>query len=214
MGVSPTVEQLVDALLRMDAAAAQSAVEQALAEGIEARDIVSQGLGPAMETIGAKFEQGEFFLPELLLGARATQGILKTLQPHLGQGESMSSGRVLIGTVEGDVHDIGKNIVVAVLEGEGFEVHDLGEDVPIPMFLDKAREFDPDVIGISALISIAASKISETIEELRGAGVCAPIIVGGAALSAESAVTLGADAYGKDAWEGARRVRELGAWRS
>jgi 5-methyltetrahydrofolate--homocysteine methyltransferase len=112
----------------------------------------------------------------------------------------------VLGTVQGDIHSIGKNVVAAVLEGDGYEVHDLGDDVPPEKFIAKAREVDADIVGLSALISVAVSKMAETIALSRESGLRAKIIVGGAALTQESADAVGADAYGNDAWVGLRRI--------
>jgi 5-methyltetrahydrofolate--homocysteine methyltransferase len=162
-----------------------------------------------MERVGQGYEEGELFVPELMLSARATLAALEILRPHLaGQGVG-APGKVVLGTAQGDIHDIGKNIVGIVLEGDGFEVHDLGGDVPPQVFLDKAREVGADVVGISALISLAVSKMAETVAVLRQSDLPAKVIVGGAALTPRTAESIGADAYGRDAWEALRCVRRI-----
>ena len=153
-----------------------------------------------MERVGEGFEQGEFFVPELLLSARAMRAALEVLRPHLGAGGRSSAGTVVLGTVQGDVHKIGKSIVGVVLEGDGFRVHDLGEDVPPRLFVDKAQEVDADVVGLSALISLAVSKMAETVSLLKQSGFAGSVIVGGAAVTPATADTIGADAFAPDAW--------------
>lgn len=202
-------ERIQQALLQLDRDAVTAATRDALEAGAAPEEIVSKGLAPGMEQVGERFEAGDFFLPELLVSARAVQGALEILRPLLlAQGHG-AAGSVVLGAVQGDIHHIGKSIVAAVLEGDGFEVHDLGEDVPPEEFVAKAREIDADVIGLSALISLAVSKMAETIALCRQSGLRAKIIVGGAAVTQESADAVGADAYGKDAWVALRRIRAL-----
>ncbi len=203
------LERLPQLVLKLDQVGVVETTREALDAGISPQDIIAKGLAPGMELIGQGYEEGELFVPELMLSARATLAALDVLRPHLaGRGEG-PPGKVVLGTVQGDIHDIGKNIVSIVLEGDGFEVHDLGGDVPPQEFLDKAQEVGADVVGLSALISLAVSKMAETIALLRQSGIPAKIIVGGAALTPNTAETIGADAYGSDAWAALRQVRQL-----
>jgi methanogenic corrinoid protein MtbC1 len=202
-------ERLRERVLGLDTEGVQRITREALDAGVSAQEIVSEGLAPGMDRVGEGYEQGEFFVPELLLSARAMQAALEILRPHLGAGDGSSPGTVVLGTVQGDVHEIGKNIVGIVLEGDGFEVHDLGEDVPPREFLEKAKAVDADVIGMSALISLAVSKMAETVALLKESDFGGSVIVGGAAVTRETAETIGADAFAADAWEGLRRVRGL-----
>ena len=200
------LQQLV---LKLDQAGVEETTREALAAGLLPQDIISKGLAAGMELVGQGYEEGELFVPELMLSARATLAALEILRPHLaGQGLG-PPGKVVLGTAQGDIHDIGKNIVGIVLQGDGFEVHDLGGDVPPQEFVNKAREVGADVVGISALISLAVSKMAETIAILRQSGIPAKVIVGGAALTPNTAETIGADAYGRDAWEALRCVRRM-----
>jgi len=202
-------DRLQQLVLKLDQGGVEETVREALAAGLSPQDIISKGLAPGMELVGRGYEEGELFVPELMLSARATLAALDLLRPHLaGQGLG-PPGKIVLGTVQGDIHHIGKNIVSVVLEGDGFEVHDLGEDVPPQEFVDKAREVGADVVGISALISLAVSKMAETIAILKQSGIPAKVIVGGAAVTRETAENIGADAYGNDAWEALRRVRRL-----
>ena len=203
------LDHLKQLVLKLDQAGVEEATREALAAGVSPQDIISKGLAAGMELIGQGYEEGELFVPELMLSARATLAALELLRPHLaGQGLG-PPGKVVLGTVQGDIHDIGKNIVGIVLEGDGFEVHDLGGDVPPQGFVNKAREVGADVVGLSALISLAVSKMAETIAILRQSGIPAKIIVGGAAVTPANAETIGADAYGRDAWAALRHVRQL-----
>jgi 5-methyltetrahydrofolate--homocysteine methyltransferase len=229
-------EKLATLLAELKEDEALSEVRKALDEGTDPLSLVEE-LREGMSIVGKRFEdkeyflselimsaeifkesialiephleEGELFVPELMLSARATLAALEILRPHLaGQGVG-APGKVVLGTAQGDIHDIGKNIVGIVLEGDGFEVHDLGGDVPPQDFLDKAREVGADVVGISALISLAVSKMAETVAVLRQSDLTAKVIVGGAALTPNTAESIGADAYGRDAWEALRCVRRI-----
>jgi methanogenic corrinoid protein MtbC1 len=203
------LDRLQQLVVSLDQAGVEETTREAIAAGLSPQDIVSKGLAAGMELIGKGYEEGELFVPELMLSARATLAALDILRPHLaGQGLG-PPGKVVLGTVQGDIHDIGKNIVGIVLEGDGFEVHDLGGDVPPQEFVSKAEEVDADVVGLSALISLAVSKMAETVDIVRRSGLQAKVIVGGAAVTPDTAEAIGADAYGRDAWEALRRVRRL-----
>jgi len=209
MAAEGLLDRLRQLVLELDQAGVEATTREALAAGLSPQDIISKGLAAGMELVGQGYEEGELFVPELMLSARATLAALDILRPHLA-GEGLGpSGKVVLGTVQGDIHDIGKNIVGIVLESDGFEVHDLGGDVAPQEFVDKAREVGADVVGLSALISLAVSKMAETVAVLRQSGIPAKVIVGGAALTPKTAETIGADAYGRDAWEALRRVRRL-----
>lgn len=185
------------------------AIDAALDSGTTPADIISKGMSPGLEAVGEKFEVGEFFLPELMLSGNIMKNVLKKIRPHMVSGDDKPSQRILIGTVEGDVHYIGKNVLTAVLEGDGYEVVDLGEDVPPQTFLEKAKELDPDVVAMSALISMSVSKMAETIAAVKDNRLRAAAVVGGAALTEDNARTIGADGYGFDAWQGLRVIRKL-----
>ena len=203
------LDRLQQLVLKLDQVGVEETTREALAAGLSPQDIIAKGLAAGMELVGQGYEEGELFVPELMLSARATLAALEILRPHLaGQGLG-PPGKVVLGTAQGDIHDIGKNIVGIVLQGDGFEVHDLGGDVPPQEFVDKAQEVGADVVGISALISLAVSKMAETVAMLRQSGIPAKVIVGGAALTPNTAETIGADAYGRDAWEALRCVRRM-----
>ena len=199
---------IADHLVALNEAALLESVEQAVTDGIAAADIISGGLSAGLEVIGDNFEKGLFFLPELMMSGDIMKKALDLLKPHMVAGDKDKAGKVLLGTIQGDIHYIGKNIFSAVLEGDGYEVHDLGVDVPPALFLEKAKEIAPDIIGMSALISVAVSKISEAINMLRDNDITTKVLVGGAALTEKNAETVGADAYAFDAWQGLRFVRQ------
>jgi 5-methyltetrahydrofolate--homocysteine methyltransferase len=203
------LDRLQQLVLKLDQAGVEETTREALAAGLSPQDIISKGLAAGMELVGRGYEEGELFVPELMLSARATLAALDLLRPHMAGEGTGPPGKVVLGTVQGDIHDIGKNIVGIVLEGDGFEVHDLGGDVPPQAFVDKAREVGADVVALSALISLAVSKMAETVAILRESGIPAKVIVGGAAVTPDTAEAIGADDYGRNAWEALRRVRRL-----
>jgi len=202
-------ELMKEQILSFDEEELLNTIDDAINLGISPADIISKGLSPGLEIVGEKFVAGEFFLPELILSGNIMKLVLDKIRPHMPSLTEGPSRKVLIGTVEGDIHCIGKNIVTAVLEGDGYEVYDLGEDVPPVTFLNKTRELDPDIIAMSALISVSVSKMAETIAVLKENSIRAPIVVGGAALTEKNAKTIGADGFGCDAWQGLRIVRKL-----
>ncbi len=204
--LSNTMKEYV---LSFNEAALLETIESALNQGVAPADIISDGLSPGLEIIGRKFEDGEYFLPELMLSGNIMKNALDKIRPHMVTGQSKAAGIVLLGTAEGDIHYIGKNIFGAVLEGDGYDVHDLGVDVSPQAFVEKAKALNPNVIAISALISVAVSKIAETIALLKEHRIQTSVIVGGAALTGDNAKSIGADGYGADAWQGLRITREL-----
>jgi 5-methyltetrahydrofolate--homocysteine methyltransferase len=209
MAAGELLDRLQQRVLKLDQAGVEETTREALEAGLSPQDIISKGLAAGMELVGRGYEEGELFVPELMLSARATLAALDLLRPHMTGLGLGPPGKVVLGTVQGDIHDIGKNIVGIVLEGDGFEVHDLGGDVPPQQFVDKAQEVGADVVGLSALISLAVSKMAETVAILKQSGIPAKVIVGGAAVTPDTAESIGADAYGRNAWEALRRVRRL-----
>jgi len=175
--------------------------KKALDEGIDAITILNEGLVKGMDVIGEKFKNYEVYLPGLIVASRAMKAGLNILKPMLATGKSKSSVKIAIGTVRGDTHDIGKNIVAAMLEGAGFQVIDLGYDVPPEMFVSAMRDEGAQVIGMSALVTTNMVSMKETIEAITEAGLRdkAKIIIGGAPVTQEFAQRIGADAYAEDA---------------
>jgi len=173
-------------------------------------DLHNKALIAAMDEVGRRYEEGDFFVPEMLIAARAMQSGLHVLKPHLVQGDVGSAGKIVIGTVKGDLHDIGKNLVAMMLEGAGFEVIDLGTDVDPQRFVQSAKD-GAQVIGLSALLTTTMSNMAVTIDALKQAGVRdqVKVIVGGAPVTAEFAKQIGADGFAPDASTAARVVRQL-----
>jgi 5-methyltetrahydrofolate--homocysteine methyltransferase len=188
----------------------EQGVQGALDQGIEADVILNKTLIPAMGEVGKRFEEGEFFVPEMLISARAMKAGLAILKPSLVDSGVESAGIVAIGTVQGDLHDIGKNLVAVMLEGAGFEVRDLGVDVPPETFVDAANE-GAQVIGLSALLTTTMPKMEQTIQALREANVLnrVSVIIGGAPVTESYAQQIGADAFAPDASSATRVVRQL-----
>ena len=183
-------------------------VAGALEQGIEPRSILEEAMMPAMEDIGERFSSGEAFIPELIVAAEAMQQGMEVLKPRLGGGER-GGGLVLLGTVHGDIHSIGKNLVRMCMEGAGFEVVDIGEDIKTEKFVAAYREHRPDILGLSALLSSTMQRIPEVIEAVRAEDTGAVIMVGGAPVTQEFADQSGADGYAPNAFEAARKTKEL-----
>jgi 5-methyltetrahydrofolate--homocysteine methyltransferase len=159
-------QRLSELIIAGDMEAARALTEQLLAAGSAGREILDHGLLPGMDVVGARMKAGECFIPEVLLSARTMQGCLDLIKPHLAAGESASAGTVLIGTVEGDVHDIGKNLVAMMLEGAGFEVLNLGAQISPAAFVAAVREHGPQVLGMSGLLTTTIPKMGATIKLL------------------------------------------------
>ena len=187
-----------------------SGVKSALAAGVHAGVILNEALIAAMDEVGRRFEDGDFYVPEMLISARAMQAGLALLKPHLASTDIKAAGKVAIGTVKGDLHDIGKNLVAMMLEGAGFEIIDLGVDVSPESFVDAVHE-GANLIGMSALLTTTMSSMGTTIEALKAAGLRdkVKIMVGGAPVTEEFAKSIGADAFAPDASSATRVARQL-----
>jgi 5-methyltetrahydrofolate--homocysteine methyltransferase len=192
-------DELQKAVIEGDVDEAPRLVQQHLDEGVSAADILDNGLIPAMDEVGAMFAKGDLFIPEMLVSAEAMQEGLALLKPLLVEGVSGGKGTVVIGAVKGDLHDIGKNLVVLMLEGAGFNVVDLGNDVAPEAFVAAATEHKADVVGMSALLVTTMPQMRRTVEAMHEAGVAAKAIVGGAPLTQAYADEIQADGYASDA---------------
>jgi len=166
---------------------------------------------PAMDEVGKLFEEEEYFVPELLLAGRAMKAAMEPLRPLLAAAGAKPSGVIVVGTVKGDLHDIGKNLVVSMLEGGGFEVHDLGTDVSPEKFIDAIRQYAPQIICLSALLTVTMPAMKTTIDAIDGAGLRGQVkvLVGGAPVNAQYARQIGADAYGATANDAVSLSRKL-----
>ncbi|MBQ9068739.1 MAG: corrinoid protein [Eggerthellaceae bacterium] len=186
-------------------------VHKALDEGIEPQDILNNGLVAGMNVVGDDFKAGEIYLPDVISCAEAMKSGVRELKPALAAANQESVGTVVIGTVEGDVHDIGKNLVAVMLEGAGFTVHDIGVDLAPEVFVDSIDEYHPDIIGLSALLSTTMPALQRTIEAVVEAGKRdqVKIIVGGAPVNQDFADRIGADGYSGDAISAANLAKRL-----
>ncbi len=205
------IETIYSAVLAGDAKTAQEGVKAALDAGELATDIMQKGLVAAMTEIGRQYEAGEAYVPEMLIAARAMQSALGMLKPHLVESGAKAAGRVAIGTVQGDLHDIGKNMVGMMLEGTGFEIIDLGTDVSPEKFVNVAQTQQVDILALSALITTTMLKMQDVIEALKNAGLRdkVKVIIGGAPVTEIYARQIGADGYSPDASGAVRIARGL-----
>ncbi len=205
------LERIKESLVNLDSSELKKVVEKAINNNISPQKIVNQGFGKGMEIVGQKYERGEYFLSELIIAGVTMNEGLEQIRPFLKREDMKTRGRVAIGTVEGDLHDIGKNIVKTMLQSSGFEVHDLGVDVPPARFVEKVKELKPDIVGMSALLSVTMNKVEETIDALKKNSLRndVKILVGGRCLDEKIAKDMGADAYGSDAWNGVLKARDL-----
>lgn len=200
---------LYDAIFKGDLAGAKASVQAALDLGCTAQSIIDDNMVPAMEAIGKEFEQGRAFVPNLLLSARAMKGALEILKPLMLQENTATLGTVVIGTVKGDLHDIGKNLVASMLEGRGFKVINLGADVGKEKFIEAARENDAEIICLSALLTTTMNYMKDIVDAVRESGLQVRIMVGGAPLNAAYAESIGADGYSSNANEAVDLAKRL-----
>jgi 5-methyltetrahydrofolate--homocysteine methyltransferase len=202
---------IYDAILNGNAKKAHEATEAALAAGAEPMTLIQNSMVPAMDEVGKLFECEEYFVPELLLAGRAMKSAMEMLKPLLSAAGQKMAVRVIIGTVKGDLHDIGKNIVASMLEGSGFEVIDLGTDVTPEKFVNAVRENSPHVLCMSALLTVTMPAMKTTIDALESAGVRpqVKVLVGGAPVTSQYAREIGADGYSNNASGAVSMVKEL-----
>ena len=186
-------------------------IEKALAQGINPENIIKKGLTEGMDIVGQKYQVGEYFIPDMLASAEAVGAAMEILEPHLAQSGIKSKGKIIVATVKGDLHDIGKNIVSMLLRGAGYIVKDLGNDVAPQVIVAAVREEKPQFVGMSALLTSTMMHMKDTIEALTGSGLRdgVKVIIGGAAVSEEFAQSIGADGYGADAFQAVRLVETL-----
>jgi 5-methyltetrahydrofolate--homocysteine methyltransferase len=205
------LERIADALMKGDDAGVRALTGEALAATLPAGDVLQKGLVAGMNVVGDQFRRREIFLPDVLLSARAMYAGLDLLKPHLAKDGVPLRGKIVLGTVKGDLHDIGKNLVAILLKGAGFEVIDLGHDVPAEAFVDAAVREGATLIGMSALLTTTMPRMKDVVSLLRERGLAGRVrtIVGGAPLSAEFAREIGADGYACDAATAVERVESL-----
>jgi len=194
-----------------NAPGAQDLVKQAMAADLPPEQILNEGLIAGMSEVGRLFEIGEFFVPEMLIAARAMKSGLQLLRPKLAEANVKAVGTVVIGTVQGDLHDIGKNLVAMMLEGAGFAVIDLGVDVSPQKFVDAIKEHKPNLVGLSALLTTTMPKMKDTLQSLEAAGLrkSVKVMIGGAPVTEKYASDIGADLYAPDASSAANRAKQV-----
>lgn len=195
------LQQLYDAILNGEDKTAAAVTQTALADSVDPQVLVTEYMIPAMDEVGRRFEAKEYFVPELLIAARAMKGSLALIRPLLAARGDKPVGRVVIGTVKGDLHDIGKGLVASMLEGAGFDVIDLGVDVPAEKFVEQAKEKDANIIALSALLTTTMTNMKSVIEALNAASLrhLVKVMIGGAPVTQQYANQIGADGYSSNA---------------
>lgn len=206
------LEKLKNALIEGDSNKAVELMNEAIKSGLSAEEILNGAIVKGAEEVGSLYEKEEYFLADLLMtgdAIKAATDLLKSSSIIKDKSDMESKGIILIGTVEGDIHDIGKSLVVSLLQGQGFELIDLGSDVTPEEFLRKAKEINPTIIGLSGLMTMSISKMIETVNLLKNENIKSHVIVGGGILSKESCEMIGADDFAKDGWEGVKKINAL-----
>ena len=211
MTTDEILQGLFDNTLVGNAPAVKDLTNEGLAMGMNPETLLYDALIPSLEEVGARFERGDFFVPEMLIAARAMQGALDILRPLLAETGAKPIGTVVIGTVKGDVHDIGKNLVNIMLEGAGFTVYDLGVNVAPEKFVEQVQEHEPDIVGFSAFLTTTMPMFKANINALEKTGLRDRVIVmvGGAPVTQEYADAVGADGYAPDASATVKRAKDL-----
>jgi 5-methyltetrahydrofolate--homocysteine methyltransferase len=209
--MSDILEQISTAVIEGSLGEIEGLTDDALDEGLSAEEILNKGLMPGMDYVGVEFKAGNMFVPEVLRSARTMQTSMDILRPLLAEMGVKTAGKVLLGTVKGDLHDIGKNLVGMMCEGAGFEVKDIGRDVAPEAFVKAVQEFEPDIVGMSALLTTTMRAMESTIKVLKEAGVRdkVKIMVGGAPVTQVFADQIGADGYASNAASAADLAKKL-----
>jgi len=193
------LKALADAIIRGDQNTAVEITKAALEEGTEAKSVLNDGLIAGMDVVGARFKKNEVYIPEVLISARAMKMAMEILEPELVKAGVQPVGKFLIGTVQGDLHDIGKNLVAMMLKGAGFEVVDIGIDIPAEKFVEQVKATGVQLVGMSALLTTTMPAMEKTLKAMKDAGIAAKIMVGGAPVTQGYADKIGADGYAADA---------------
>lgn len=209
--MNPILQKVFDSVVDGDTPGVQEYVNEAIQTGQEAAAILNEGLIPAMAEVGRRFEEGEYFVPEMLISARAMKTGMAIMQPLLVQKNIKAAGTVVIGTVKGDLHDIGKNLVSLMLEGAGFKVIDAGADIPAEKFVELVNTNQVDIVAMSALLTTTMTNMKATIEALESAGLRkkVKVMIGGAPVTESYAQQIGADGYAADASRAVAVARQL-----
>lgn len=204
-------QEISEALVAGDTKKIKELVDAALKEGISAKEILDKALVPGMMVVGKKFKNGEYFIPEVLVAARAMDAGIDLLRPFFNQNEIKYIGKVIIGTVSGDIHDIGKNLVAMMLKGAGFQVIDLGVNVPPEKFVEKAKSENAEIVAMSALLTTTMAAMKDTIYSLKKSGIRneVKVMIGGAPVTQKYADEIGANGYAPDAATAVEKAKEL-----
>jgi corrinoid protein of di/trimethylamine methyltransferase len=204
-------EKMAETLIVGKIEEVKSLAQEALDKGASARDILDKGLLAGMDVVGQRFKAGDMFIPEVLLCARCMHGAMDIIKPLLSEADAAGMGTYLIGTVEGDLHDIGKNLVSMMLQGAGFQVTDLGTNITAQQFVEAVKEHQPDILGMSALLTTTMPRMEETIQALQEAGIRdgVKIMAGGAPVTQDFVEKIGGDAYGANAASATEKAKEL-----
>lgn len=210
-GKEEALQRLRDAIVQLDIDGIKGFAQKILDADIPAYEAVTDGMSKGMDIVGKKFEEGEFFLSDLIMAGETMKSGMEVLKPHLKTGEIESAGTVVIGTVKGDIHDIGKNIVSTLLTSAGFDVHDLGVDIDTTQFIKEVKGSKAHIIALSALLTVTMTYMKEVIDGLKNAGLrdTVKIIIGGAPIDENYAKQIGADAYAEDAVAGVEKCKWL-----
>lgn len=209
--MSEILEKMANALIVGKEVEVRVLTQEALDKGVGAKEIVDNGLLAGMDVVSKRFKAGDMFIPEVLLCARCMHGAMDLLNPFLSDADSRGAGKVVIGTVEGDLHNIGKNLVAMMMQGSGFTVIDLGINLKPQAFVDAVKEHKPDIVGMSALLTTTMPKMEETIKALQKAGLRdkVKIMAGGAPVTQAFVDKIGADAYGENAATASEKAKKL-----
>lgn len=199
--MSEILSKISSAVIEGDRESIAGWTQDALDEGLEAQEVLNKGLMPGMDYVGVEFRAGDMYVPEVLRSARAMQASMDVLKPLLAESGVQMLGKVMLGTVKGDMHDIGKNLVGMMCEGAGFDVKDLGKDIKPEQFVAEVKAFEPDVVGMSALLTTTMRSMEQTIKALQEAGIRdnVKIMIGGAPVTQSFAEQIGADGYASNA---------------
>ena len=203
------LKALADAVIKGDQATAVEVTKAAIAEGLAAKSILNDGLIAGMNFIGARFKKNEVYIPEVLIAARAMKSAMELLEPELVKAGVEPVGKFVIGTVQGDLHDIGKNLVGMMLKGAGFDVIDIGVDVPAEKIVEEAKASGANLIGLSALLTTTMPAMENAVRALKDAGITAKVMIGGAPVTQAYADKIGADGYSADAASAVDIAKEL-----
>ncbi|MDR1657750.1 MAG: corrinoid protein [Deltaproteobacteria bacterium] len=204
-----SIKEVYQAVIDFDEDGMPDLIQKELKAGTDLNKLLQEGLISAMDYVGKQFSEGELFVPEMLMAAQTMKKGLEILKPKLGAGDSSSAGTIVIGTVKGDLHDIGKNLVGMMLEGGGFEIIDLGVDVEPKTFVEEAKKHDAKIVGLSALLTTTMPAMEETVNALKEAGLSVKTMVGGAPVTKAFADKIGATGYSEDAPGAVELARKL-----